>query len=121
MQNEVLINKHGMIEIKVRGDQTVMSVQAMGDEALRLADELYAAHKRVMILDNLLEIGDVPIEASTRVAELIRSPKYNKLAMLGSSILIKIGSNLIFHAAGRGKRMRYFDSRTEAITWLLER
>jgi len=118
--NEVFINKYSMVEIKVRGDQTVESVQAMGNDAMRLADQLHKAKKRVMILDNLLEIGDVPIEASTRVAELAKSSNYDKLAMLGSGRLIKIGANLIFHAAGRAKRMRYFDSRTEAIRWLLE-
>lgn len=120
MENEVFINKHGMIEIKVRGDQTVEAVQAMGDEAMRLASQLRRAKKRVLILDNLLEMGDVPIQATTRVMELVRSSHYERLAMLGSGQLIKIGANLIFHAAGRGSRVRYFDSRTEAIHWLLE-
>ena len=119
MQNEVFINKYGMVEIKVRGDQTVASVQAMGDEAMRSANRLRRAKKRVLILDNLLEIGTVPVEASTRVMELVRASNYDKLAMLGSGRFIKIGANLIFHAAGRGDSVRYFDSRTAAVRWLL--
>ena len=116
--NEVLINRRGIIEIKVRGDQTVASVQAMGDEAMQLAAQLIKAHQRVLILDNLLEIGEVPIEAVTRVMELVRASNYEKLAMLGNQQLIKIGANLIFYAAGRGKSVRYFDNRTKAIQWL---
>jgi len=118
MQNEVYIHKQGFIEIRVRGDQTIGSVQAMGDQAVDLARRLRRSKKRVLILDNLMEMGEVPMEATTRVMELVRSSEYDKLAMLGNNRLVKIGANLIFHAAGRGDRVRYFDSRTEAIRWL---
>ena len=117
-ENRVFINKHGMIEIKVRGDQTVSSVQAMGDEAIQLGRALRNEHKPALILDNLLEIGEVPPEARKRVADLVRSSDYDKLAMLGAGTLIKLGANLILQATGRGKQVRYFDSRTAAIRWL---
>lgn len=117
-ENEVFINKHGMVEIKVRGDQTVATVQAMADEAVRFAMELRKKKQPVLILDNLLEIGEVPVGARRRVAELIKSSKYDKLAMLGSGTLLKIGANLILQATGRGKYVHYFDNRTEAINWL---
>jgi len=116
--NQVFINKHGIVEIKVRGDQTVASVQAMGDEAVRLAAEQRKKKHPALILDNLLEMGSVPVEARRRVAELVKSSKYDKLAMLGSGTLLKIGANLILQATGRGKYVQYFDNRTEAIKWL---
>lgn len=116
--NKVFINKHGMIEIKVRGDQTVASVQAMGDEAVRLAAGLREKNQPALVLDNLLEMGDVPVQARRRVAELVHSSAYDKLAMLGSGTLLKLGANLILQASGRGKYVRYFDNRTEAINWL---
>src|SRR6185312_1883357 len=109
---------HGFVEIKVRGDQTVASVQAMGDEAVRLAAELRSNKRPALILDNLLEMGNVPVEARRRVAELVKSSEYDRLAMLGSGTLLKIGANLILQAAGRGKYVRYFDSRTAATKWL---
>ena len=117
-ENEVYINKRGIIEIKVRGDLTVASVQAMGDEALRLARQLRKSKKKALVLDNLLEIGDVPAEARRRVADLVRSSDYDRLAMLGSGTLLKLGANLIMHATRRDKSVRYFDSRTDAIRWL---
>ena len=118
MNNKVFINKHGIIEIKVRGDQTVASVQAMGDEAVRLAAELRGQKQPALILDNLLEMGDVPVQARRRVAELVKSSTYHKLAMLGSGTLLKLGANLILQASGRRKYVRYFDNRTAAIQWL---
>jgi len=118
MDNQVFINKYGMIEIKVRGDQTVASVQAMGDEAIRLAVDLRRKKKPALILDNLLEMGDVPAEARKRVAELVKSSEYDRLAMLGSGAILKLGANLILQATGRGKYVKYFDNRTQAIAWL---
>jgi UDP-N-acetylmuramyl pentapeptide synthase len=117
--NQVFINKHGVIEIKVCGDQTVSSVQAMGDEAIRLATKIRQSHQPALILDNLLEMGEVPVEARKRVAELVKSSDYDKLAMLGSGTLLKLGANLILQATGRGAHVRYFDNRTEAIDWLM--
>jgi UDP-N-acetylmuramyl pentapeptide synthase len=116
--NRVFINKHNIVEIKVCGDQTVASVQAMGDEAMHLAASLRKKKQPALILDNLLEMGSVPVEARRRVAELVKSSEYDRLAMLGSGTLLKLGANLILQAAGRGKYVRYFDSRTSAINWL---
>jgi UDP-N-acetylmuramyl pentapeptide synthase len=90
----------------------------MGDEAVRLCAELRKAKQRALILDNLLEVGDVPVAARRRVAELVRSSKYDKLAMLGAGALLKLAANLILQATGRGKSVRYFDNRTDAIKWL---
>ncbi|HSX30469.1 MAG TPA: hypothetical protein VLE99_00955, partial [Candidatus Saccharimonadales bacterium] len=74
--NQVFINEHGMIEIRVVGDQTVDSVQEMGDKAMELALGKRAAGKRTMILDNLLEMGSVPAEARKRVVDLVKSNEY---------------------------------------------
>jgi hypothetical protein len=117
-KNKVLVNTEGIIEIHVVGDQTRSSVQAMGDEAKKLATKLRAEHKPALVLDNLLAIGAVPAEARRLVVALVKSSDYDKLAMLGSGALIKLGANLILQATGRGGQVRYFDKETEALSWL---
>jgi len=116
--NRVFVNDDGIIEIQVRGNQTVASVQAMGDKTVKLAEELRAAGRRVMVLDNLLEMGIVPADARGRVVELVRSNEYDKLAMLGSDTLLRFGANLILQATGKGSRVKYFEDRERCITWL---
>ncbi|HSX15296.1 MAG TPA: hypothetical protein VLF40_00745 [Candidatus Saccharimonadales bacterium] len=116
--NRVFVNDDGIIEIQVRGNQTVASVQAMGDKTVKLAEELRAEGKRVMVLDNLLEMGIVPADARGRVVELVRSNEYDKLAMLGSDTLLRFGANLILQATGKGSRVKYFEDRERCITWL---
>lgn len=119
-KNRVFINDQGIIEIQVRGDQTVESVQAMGDQTIALSAQQRAAGKRALVLDNLLEMGTVPAEARKRVVDLVESNDYDKLAMLGSNPLLKLGANLLIQATGKGSQVKYFDDRAACNAWLLQ-
>jgi hypothetical protein len=118
-KNKVFINKDGVVEIHVVGDQTVESVQAMGEQALKLSQQQREARKPALILDNLLQMGSVPPEARKTVADLVKSYDYDKLAMLGSGGPLKFGANLILQATRRGARVKYFDDRKKCDAWLL--
>jgi hypothetical protein len=117
--NDVFINEHDIIEIIVNGDQTVSSVQAMGDEAMRLAEHRKSKGSPVYILDNLLEIGDVPPEAFNLVKQLIASSTYDKFAMVGKHTGIRIGANLILKVTGKSRQVKYFEDYGRATRWLL--
>jgi UDP-N-acetylmuramyl pentapeptide synthase len=116
--NRVFINDDGVIEIIVNGDQTVESVQAMGDQALALAQVMQKKGRPALILDNLLLMGSVPPEARRLVADLIKSQDYDRLAMLGHGTALRLGANLILQATGKGKRVKYFEDREKATAWL---
>lgn len=117
--NKVFINRYGIIEIMVRGDQSVESVQAMGDETARLGKELREKGERALVLDNLLEMGEVPAEARKLVVDLVKSSDYDRLAMLGNNPVLKLGANLMLRASGKGSRVRYFENSDDAMAWLL--
>jgi len=117
--NQVFVNDQGIIEIHVVGDQTVDSVQAAGGRARDLALEQLKAGKRAMILDNLLLMGAVPVEARKRAVDLVRSGDYDKFAMLGSDRVVRFGANLMLQATGRGSHVRYFQDYEACAAWLL--
>lgn len=114
------MNKHGIVEIIVNGDQTVESVQAMGAEALHLVHEQRAAGKPALLLDNLTRMGKVPPEARKRVVELARDDGYDKLAMVGSNAALKLAANLLLQAIGKSRNIKYFDDYDKAVKWLKE-
>jgi UDP-N-acetylmuramyl pentapeptide synthase len=118
INNRVFINEQGLIEIIVDGDQTVESVQAMADEALRMSLEQRNAGKRALILDNLLHMGNVPPEARRRVVELVKSMDYEKLAMVGKGTILRLGTNLMLQATSKGNRVKYFEDYDKAVLWL---
>lgn len=119
--NKVFINSDGIVEILVVGDQTVESVRAMGQQALELSKHQRSKDKPALILDNLLQIGVVPPEARRLVVELVKSTDYDKLAMLGSDRLLRLGANLMLQATGKGQRVKYFEDRDKCVAWLQAR
>lgn len=118
-QNKVFVTKQGIVEIQVCGDQTIDSVQRMGQEALGLCRQQRQDGQRALILDNLFDMGTVPTAARRRVVELVKSTEYDKLAMVGSSRMLRLGANLMLRASGRGSQVRYFESYVSAEQWLL--
>jgi hypothetical protein len=116
--NQVFINDHDVIEIIVDGDQTVKSVQAMGDDADKLITQQQKQGKRPLVLDNLTKMGKVPPEARKRVVEVGKAMRCEKLAMYGNNTMLKLGANLLLNATGRGNQVKYFDDYDKAIEWL---
>ena len=117
--NKVFLNEHDIIEIHVVGDQTVKSIAAMGKEVDDLIVKLRAEDKTVLILDVLVDMGDVPPEGRKKVVELAKELDYDKTAMVGKSAVLRFGANLMLRATGRGDTVRYFEDYREATDWLL--
>lgn len=121
MENRVFLGEKGFIEVHVVGDQTEESVQEMGDEIISLLDALRAQHKQVLILDDITAMKDVTKEGRQRVVSLAKTLDYDKAAMLGTNnTLLRLGTNLMLRATGRGAKVKYFDKRKDAINWLLQ-
>ena len=116
--NRVFINEHDLVEIIVSGDQTVNSVQTMADKAQQLGMRQRQAGKGALVLDNLLGMGNVPPKARQRVVELAKTMDYDKLAMVGKGTVLRLGTNLMLQATGKGQRVRYFEDYDKAVEWL---
>lgn len=104
--------------IEVVGDQTSMSVELMGRQTDLLLTELKTVGKPGLILDDLLQIGNVGADARKLVVALGERLDYDKLAMVGKGGVMKLGANLMLRATGRSYKLRYFDDRQKAISWL---
>jgi hypothetical protein len=117
-KNKVFLNDENIIEIEVVGDQNVASVELMGREVDTLVTQLKAVGKPCVVLDNLLQIGKVDAAARKLVVELSKRLDYDRLAMLGKGGIMRLGTNLMLRASGRGYKIRYFDDRQQAVEWL---
>lgn len=119
MGNKVFINKNSIVECQVVGDQTLESINAMGQQITELLGELKRQQAPLLILDDLTHIGRVPSEGRKAVINLVKTLEYERLVMLGNSGLLRVGVNLIARATGKkDKKMRYFTNRSQAIDWL---
>lgn len=116
--NKVYLDDQQIIVIEVVGDQDVTSVEQMGRHTDTLITELRSTGKPALVLDNLLQMGNVGTEARNLVVELGRQLDYDKLAMLGKGGLMRFGTNLMLRATGRYSKAHYFDDETAARKWL---
>lgn len=118
MQNEVVL-KNDIIHIYVIGDQTAASVAAMGKDIVRLLKKLKTQGKPGLVLDDITLLGNTDIQARRAVVDLAKTLPYKKTAMLGDgSVLMRVGTNLMLKAMGKGDSVRYFENRDLAIAWL---
>jgi UDP-N-acetylmuramyl pentapeptide synthase len=117
-KNKVFVNDHDVVEIQVIGDQTLKSIRAMATAADELSEKGRKAGKRTLLLDNLTEIGQVSPEGRRLVVELAKTLKYDKLAMYGNSIVLRLAANLMLQAIGKRKKLKFFDDFDKAVEWL---
>lgn len=117
-KNRVRINNDSYIVVSVVGDQTVASVEAMAEAILQCAKKLQKDGKRILVFDDLMQIGDVPPEARKRVVELGKSLRYDKLAMVGKGTALRLGANLMLTAMGKADKLKYFEDAAKATAWL---
>ncbi len=118
--NRIFLRDDDIIEIHVVGDQNGASVELMGREISVLLTKLRAQQKPCLVLDDLLEIGDVDQGGRHKVVELGKRLDFDKAAMVGKGALLRMGANLMLHATGRGDRVKFFENRGDALAWLTE-
>lgn len=122
MSYKVFLAKDGYIEIDVIGDQNVASVELMGRQVDTLVTQQKALGKPALVLDNLLEMGNVDADARKLVVELGKRLDYDRLALVGKGgPIMRFGTNLMLRATGRAYKLKYFENRDDAIKWLLEK
>ncbi len=122
MGNRVFLNADNVIEIEVVGDQDVASIEHMARQADAYLTELKALGKPCLVLDNLLQMGNVDAEGRKKVVELAKQLDYDRLALLGKEGgVMRFGTNLMLRATGKGYKLRFFDDRTQAMNWLYQK
>ncbi len=116
--NKVFVNRAGLLEIYVCGDQTEATVREMGEKLGYYIRQLRETGKPVLVLDNLVAMGETTSEARRTVARLARTMDFDRCAMLGNgSAPMRYGTNLMLRAIGRAN-VRYFGNLESAVKWL---
>jgi hypothetical protein len=119
MVNKVYVNPDGLLEIWVIGDQTEETVREMGEKLVYFAEQLRSQGRPVLVLDNLIKMGNTTSEARREVARIAKALDYDRAAMVGDgSVLMRYGTNLMLRAIGRSNA-RYFGNMETARKWLL--
>jgi len=118
--NKVTLRDDNIIEVRVAGIQNAASVDLMGREIKTMLVNLRAHGLPGLVLDDVRELGEVDSAGRKLVVDLGKQLDYDRLAMLGNSGLLRLGSNLLLRAIGRSGKIRYFVDHEQAVAWLKE-
>jgi len=116
--NSLQILPEGIIEIKQVGFQTADSIAMFQGKVDDMTAELHQQGKKVLILVDISEVTGQEPEVLSLARERLKG-EYDALALVGTAPAIKMIINWLVHATGNDTRLKSFDTRSEAITWLL--
>ncbi len=119
MANEVFLNDDGIIEVHATGVQTEASVRSLVSDVEHLGNSCRHDDHPVLVLDNIQRMGDISEAGRKVVVEFGKSSIYDKLAMVGSGVFLRLGANLLIGAIGKESKVRYFEDEAAATRWLL--
>lgn len=118
MLNKVYLDQAGILQIWVIGDQDYDSVREMGEKLTYYVGMLRQKQQPVLILDNLIKMGETTSEARREVARIAKSLDFDRAVMIGDgSMAMRIGTNLMLRAIGKGNA-RYFSKTEKGLSWL---
>ena len=122
MENQhykVYINDEDIIETKYYEDLDVETITKVIEFYNEFSRKLTSENKQVRILvDYSAGGGNSSTEARKIAVEGINKLSFYKLAIFGGSTYLRILTNLVIKAIGRGQKIKYFKSRKEAVMWL---
>lgn len=101
------------------GDQNADSIRKLWKKTEQLVGQLRAQKKPVLILVDLSKLGKVSLSARQTEIAFIQSLDFDKAAVFGDGFLNRNVAKIIVTVSGRGFKINFFSTETEAHNWLL--
>lgn len=120
MPNKVFLNKDGIVEQTCEGDQTLASIQDLIKDTDEITAKLQEQKKKVLILTDLFRVRNADYGSKKASLAGLTKHHYDRVAIVGASPFMKLLSGSIIEAAGAAERVKNFDTRETALSWLSE-
>jgi hypothetical protein len=117
-ENKVFANPEGYLEIVLVGDQTGELFEKAYDQAIPILDEMRTKGQPVLGLFDLSRQTGFSLSSDKVAMELLEEVKYDKIAMY--SVPHREVTKGIIIATGKADTTKIFDTRDEAVAWLLQ-
>ena len=117
MPNKVF-EEAGLIHNVYEGEQTADTVIEVQHRTEDLIAKLRAQGRSALILVDLRKLTGTHSSARLGSSDNLKKFDFDRIALFGANLFIKYLANFIIKASGNGRRVRYFNSETEARAWL---
>lgn len=117
--NKVFLNDQGLVEQVFGKRQTFRTIMATAAKLMVIVDSLPKARKNVDVLVDMAKVSSVTPDAMLAVMETMKTDHKGRAAVFGGSKIINGLASILISAAKKDKRIRIFETRAEALRWLL--
>ena len=118
--NKIFINKDDLVEIELFGNQDLATIESLVAQVRALTDQLKKKGKSLRLIANMSQLGAGTARMRRYAAEQLKSLPLDRFALYGGSPFMRNVSKFIIVAAGKGHTVKTFNTREEALGWLLE-
>lgn len=115
--NKIFLNPEGYIEIVLVGDQTAQSFERVYQEAEPIIEQLKTQGKPLYALFDLSKQTGFSLSSDKAALELLEEVDYDRIAMY--SVPHQDVTKGIIMATGKADKTKIFETRDQALTWLL--
>jgi hypothetical protein len=113
-------SQDGIIELTLTGHQTRQSSQQFTDDINQMVAELRTKKQKALILVNLAGVTGHDADVRDDARETMKND-YDGLALYGENVPVRMLANWLIRSSGQGDRVRFFDTKEEALKWLSTR
>lgn len=117
--NTVKLMPEGYIEVRLVGEQDFQKIDQIPRDARPIIDELQYAGKPVLALIDFTEDKSFNTGSNKAALDALEKIPYRRVAMVGTNPIILVAARAIVAALGKSENTKIFDSRDEAVAWLL--
>ncbi len=117
--NQVSLAPEGFVEVRLLGDQSFQTIEAVGKSCRPFIDKLNYEHRPILGLIDLTEDSSINPGTNKAALELLESIPYKRAALFGASRIIAEITRALIAALGKGGYTKVFDTREEAVAWLV--
>lgn len=115
--NSITVSPDGYLEVKFVGQQTDDSFRRIYSEALPFIEQITASGKALLGLFDLSQQTGFSLSSDKMALELLEKIPYTKIAMF--QVPYHEVAQGIIMATGKGDKTKIFDTREQALAWLL--
>jgi hypothetical protein len=116
--NRVFLGRDGLIYNHHVGDQTGESVRRMIGDIASISSKLGSERKPVLALIDLSKLGNQNTAARQAASEGLKSLQFDRVAIYGRDPILRYIVSLVVRASGKGDTVKYFVSKSKAISFL---
>ncbi|MDB5178244.1 MAG: hypothetical protein JWN01_187 [Patescibacteria group bacterium] len=118
-KNSVVLHPEGYIEVILVGDQNYQTIEESGNQCKELIGRLKYEQKPLLGLINLSREKNFSTGANKSALEIMDDIIYDRVAMFGGNQVLDEVAKLIIKALGKDDQTMVFETREEAVAWLL--